>query len=158
MGNHEEPAYKRFEGTCRTCGKTFIYHNSVKRHPDHQECPQCEAEKIEWQELLEWSGFRRPTQEEARIARDVNEWWWYPDGDIFIVLPDLDLNNLFKWVVSKLVEIGYEITVRCFSGKWDVSLFAARQPFPDIDIKCIEDPKQALFQACYKVMKKVRDE
>ena len=44
--NREEPAYKRFEGKCRTCGEKFVYYNSVKRHPDHTECPQCEAKKI----------------------------------------------------------------------------------------------------------------
>jgi len=26
----EEPAYQRFEGECRKCGKEVIYYNSVK--------------------------------------------------------------------------------------------------------------------------------
>ena len=45
MGN-QEPEYRQFEGVCRTCGREFIYHNSVRRHPNHQECPGCEAKQI----------------------------------------------------------------------------------------------------------------
>jgi len=49
MSNREEPGYQEFEGICRECGKIFTYHNSVRRHPDHQECiecEECEAKKI----------------------------------------------------------------------------------------------------------------
>ena len=46
MGYPEETAYMEFEGVCRTCGETFTYHNSVRRHPELTECIQCEAAKI----------------------------------------------------------------------------------------------------------------
>jgi len=46
MGNPQEPAYREFKGLCRTCGKEFTYHNSIRRHPSNQECVQCEAKKI----------------------------------------------------------------------------------------------------------------
>jgi len=46
MGNPEEPAYREFKGLCRKCGKVYIYHNSVKMHPDYHECRECEEVKI----------------------------------------------------------------------------------------------------------------
>jgi len=45
MGYEEEPAYRQFEGACRECGKTFIYYNSVKRHPEHEVCRDCELKE-----------------------------------------------------------------------------------------------------------------
>ena len=47
MGNPEEPAYQQHEGKCRQCGKKYTYYDSVKRHPDHDICDDCEKKKIE---------------------------------------------------------------------------------------------------------------
>jgi len=46
MGFSEEPRYRRFEGTCRKCGKKFTYHNSVEMHKRFQECRECEEARI----------------------------------------------------------------------------------------------------------------
>lgn len=46
MGVPQEPAYQRFEGVCRECGKAVHYHNSIQRHPDHVICEDCERGKI----------------------------------------------------------------------------------------------------------------
>ena len=37
-----EPAYQRHNGKCRECGKSHTYYDSVKLHPDHDVCPECE--------------------------------------------------------------------------------------------------------------------
>lgn len=44
MGYSEEPEYRQFEGICRKCGNEFTYHNSIRRHPSWQICPECEKE------------------------------------------------------------------------------------------------------------------
>ncbi|KKL12590.1 hypothetical protein LCGC14_2534240 [marine sediment metagenome] len=46
MAYQEEPAYRQHEGKCRQCGQVYIYYNSVKRHPDHDICDDCERVKI----------------------------------------------------------------------------------------------------------------
>ena len=46
MGNPQELTYQQFEGVCRKCGKEFTYHNSVRRHPNYLECPECEEVTI----------------------------------------------------------------------------------------------------------------
>ncbi len=47
MGMREEPAYQQIEGKCRECGETFTYHNSVKKHPTTEICPNCaQVEKV----------------------------------------------------------------------------------------------------------------
>ena len=42
MGNPEESTYRQHEGKCRQCGKEHTYYDSVKRHPDHDICRECE--------------------------------------------------------------------------------------------------------------------
>jgi len=42
MGMTEEPDYQVFEYECQKCGHIYKEANSVKKHPDHQECPECE--------------------------------------------------------------------------------------------------------------------
>ena len=46
MGNPEEPAYRELEGICKECGRSHTYSNSVKMHPDHDICDECEKAKI----------------------------------------------------------------------------------------------------------------
>lgn len=66
-------------------------------------------------------------------------------------LPVIDLNNLFKYAVPKLIDMKYEITVRCFDAKWEVNLFAGQQPYKDYDLQDVDDPALALFWALWQV-------
>ena len=49
-------------------------------------------------------GFREETKVESQRSWKV---WIYPDGQISTILPPIDLNSLFTYVVPRLYELGY---------------------------------------------------
>lgn len=67
---------------------------------------------------------------------------------------DLDLNNLFRWTVPKVTQIGYELILfmtrdLCEIEINDVELPPAKQSQLEQD----KDPVLALFWATYKIIK-----
>lgn len=92
----------------------------------------------EMQKLWEWCGFRRHI--------DLPEWWDGPGGRYFREkLPSLDLDNLFRWAVPKLLSLGYGYLLSSgrltlyVQGNWLIVPFA-------------DDPAEALAQAILKVI------
>ncbi len=64
-----------------------------------------EPTKAQMQEFWGKFRFKHPTPRQAPMARDVNEWWLYPDGDILVELPPIDLNNLFLYAVPLVLKV-----------------------------------------------------
>jgi len=84
--------------------------------------------------LAKFAGFRHPTQEECPIARDVNEWWLYPDGDVLGDLPDFyhDFNACEKWLFPALREVDVNLkTVITIQGSTSVVEIYGSNPFDD---------------------------
>lgn len=98
-----------------------------------------------------WCGFR--------LEADIDFFWWYlPDGGHLPLgeQPALDLNNLFKYAVPKLDELGYAFELyRWHEVDWKNAGYGARVyrytpivPQPTI----MGDPALALFWAIWGVI------
>ena len=102
-----------------------------------------------------WEGREDDLMGAGRCQCGESEMGFEDGGKVFWYKSEIpypiDLNNLFKYAVPKLVEQDYEVTVRCFQAKWEVTLFAGKQPFNDSEIKDVEDPALALFWAIWEV-------
>ena len=110
-------------------------------------------------EFWEWCGWEIRIEE----VRDASGWVCHPISSWFngveTALPDLDLNNLFKYVVPKLQDKGYitELTAYEQSG-FNVMVFGLFDEGIDGERKALveiedDDPALALFWAIYKVIK-----
>jgi len=112
------------------------------------------------QEFWLWCGFKHPTQEQAPLARYVNEWWLYPDGDILAELHILDLNNLWKYAVPKAKE-KYQLLYIYFDAPYgedeDVDWYCkvssdTTDVYQQLGTGRDEDPALALFWAIYEAL------
>lgn len=57
-----------------------------------------------------WRGFRQATKDEVCAGCNPLNWWRYPDKQQSqSFLPDLDLNNLYKYAVPKLFTSKYSM-------------------------------------------------
>ena len=60
----------------------------------------------------DWCGFTEVLGQEMwrfEKYKETNHWWKAPNGQRFVDWPPIDLNNLFKWAVPKVLEeIGRE--------------------------------------------------
>ena len=119
-------------------------------------------------EFWEWCGLihiNNPIPIEAAnsceaiaIDKPLNGWYCpdYAKGTSKLIsfkeTPIIDLNNLFKWAVPKLEEIGLDIELkRTIEPKWRViiSNYTDRPPTMGDD----DNPALALFWAIWKVVK-----
>jgi hypothetical protein len=116
-----------------------------------------EITDAEWERVLGWAGFRHPTQDECPLARDVSEWFLYPDGDIRAYLPSIDLNNIFKWVVPKLQEKAYMIDLLAYECSGYKASIWTLDDIDPIVTKESEDPVTALVKAILEVIRNERD-
>jgi len=113
----------------------------------------------EVKEFWEWCGIKHPTPKQAPIARDVVEWWLYPDGDILCELPPIDLNNIFLYAAPKLgwFKVLFEhVEVSC---DYYVTLtdFYLAQPCKEYEATN-KDPALALFWTIYSLIKEAKHE
>lgn len=75
--------------------------------------------------------------------------WLYPDGGHGIDLPDIDLNNLFKYAVPKLSDI--EITKSRHSPEWVVEVSTGKPIVGEMAQAEAHDLAIALFRAIQEV-------
>jgi hypothetical protein len=83
-------------------------------------------------------------------------WEWCglrPDILLDKSLPPIDLNNLFKWAVPKLHELGDKEWIETIEFTWFGTVRCTLYPFdlPEIYVND-EDPALALFWAIWKVL------
>lgn len=104
-----------------------------------------ETSKEQIKEFWEWCGVKP----EEKLVYDI-------DGTPYIDhnwLPPIDLNNLFKWAVPKLIKSGIRISLRVNDskdgGSW-VEIFNDRSQNVYYDCRD-KDPAQALYQAIQEV-------
>jgi len=90
-------------------------------------------------ELWEWCGFTYSYLPPHFVT---------PNGESLDSEPDIDLNNLFKWAVSKLIERGIH-SIEFLYDEDGVRCFLA----PLSNWTRDQDPALALFWAIYKVIK-----
>jgi len=90
----------------------------------------------ELKRFWEWCGFKWLFGGEWRYEefKTTNGWWESPTGKRYLELPPIDLNNLFKWAMTKLDQANYYKALS--------SIFLKQ-----------EDPALALFWAINKVIK-----
>ena len=95
----------------------------------------------------EWCGFYYRKDKDPLAS-----FWETKDGRAWgYELPRIDLNNLFKYAVPKIEEIGLDIELkRTIEPKWQViiSNYTDRPPTMGND----DNPALALFWAIYKVV------
>jgi hypothetical protein len=111
---------------------------------------------VDVKEFWEWCGF----------TRDKSKYWYKPNGNLFgyFTAPKIDLNNLFKYAVPKLDELGYVFTLyRFYTIKDDFKTpdtygYGAKVYkygiIPESSIEGIpdKDPAQALYRAICQVI------
>jgi len=102
-------------------------------------------------EQIQW--FWKQFGIEERFEGDTGTWYYhYPDGQCDIESPPIDLNNLFKYAMSKVKEVlNYPQEVHGFPGeRYKFHGFLQRWIYA-IAIQG-KDPALALFWAIYKAL------
>jgi len=111
----------------------------------------------EIKKFWEWCGFTILKEKEWDLRRRARIGFIYPNGGRYTRLPSLDLNNLFKWAVPKVVRvhgIGRKIQVRLISGWGDSSGDYGVEIIgmgKRLSLAFSQDPAIALFRAIQKV-------
>ena len=112
----------------------------------------------EIKELWEWCGFKpRYVENSTQIGR-----WIKPDGGWRFFLPDIDLNNLFKYAVPKLIgdykyTLELETDVDYHSRENTYIVTFSNDPLIINSQVTDKDPALALFWAIYKIIHKEED-
>lgn len=115
---------------------------------------QPTQEKIK--EFWEWCGFhyQKLTDLEPRYRHEGNLRWVYPTGDVG-VLPPLDLNNLFRYAVPKLLNCNLYGNV---PNAWKARV--SLPPSEDVHVPPLvegewdNDPALAIFWSIWEAIKK----
>ena len=110
--------------------------------------------------LWEWCGFKEVFSKELwRFERykETNHWWSAPNGRRFDELPPVDLNNLFKYAVPKLLpkhdfSIYWVLDVDAQQGAWAISMSCRGYGKNGIIRLRDKDPALALFWAIWEVI------
>jgi hypothetical protein len=116
---------------------------------------KMEPSKEQIKEFWEWCGFKKLDNPTA----DVKWAYCYPDGNLysFKSFPPIDLNNLFKWAVPKLINKDGQggVAFRQYpDGLMCVIALESQTGFDEHKIfRADKDPALALFWAIYKVIK-----
>ena len=105
-------------------------------------------------EFWEWCGWKFKLGKQEEFGSSELSVWIPPngyDGVIYLCPPDIDLNNLFKYAVPKLLrlrDVGF-IKWDGFRDKNKYTIFSNGKRFADTD-----DPALALFWALWQVREK----
>ena len=101
-------------------------------------------------EFWEWCGFEYKHEEIVDAsASKVFITTSYFNG-VETQIPDIDLNNLFKWAVPKLKDI--EITKSRHSPEWNVAVSTGEPILGEFAQSDNKDPALALFWAIWEVI------
>ena len=101
--------------------------------------PMKEPTKEQIKEFWEWCG----------MSKSPTGYWYYPDYSARPDAPELDLNNLFKWAVPKLYELGWEYEMKGYTYHI-VNLYKEERR---IASKGLKDPSLTLFWAIWELIK-----
>ena len=108
------------------------------------------------EKFWEWCGFKQLPKgnrfyhfEQTRKVMD----WQAPSSETIPYLPSLDLNNLFKYAVPKLITLGYDCLISTSEDFYECEICDSRfPPVKQAQLKQDKDPALALFWAIYKVI------
>ena len=111
-------------------------------------------------EFWEWCGIRYEADQDCfKVIFPDSEWYNFgSDWKMGEIEPSIDLNNLFKWAVPKVMGLGYGFNLSDFCSR-PPYLCSLYHGYNEGDekvhiIKSSQDPAQALFRALWQVKEK----